>query len=314
MTHDNPTVLTLEQLTECVLWYASAGFSVVPLCQPDPGGTGCKQHSPTCQSPGKRPVGAWSKLQTRAPSAEEIVALIYEVGGVPNIGIATGRVSGCDVLDADSPEAELLVQEHLGGLRVPAARTGGGNMHYYFTPAGGLKNRVRVGGVKLDIRTDGGLIVVPPSLHASGATYQWIVPPFRPLPAMPPTLLKVLQQRPTQRRTSPCSPAMPAPATTRCRTTPYGRRALHRASLAVMSTEVGERNDTLFKNAASIFELVAGGELDGHEAFQALADAARIAGLDGGEVAATLLSAQSRGVTQPRRAPTPLRRWEEHLV
>jgi hypothetical protein len=57
----------------------------------------------------------------------------------------------------------------------PTVQTGGGGQHYYFSrPAvkGGLKGRsgYRHG---IDIKSDGGYVVAPPSLHASGQEYTW---------------------------------------------------------------------------------------------------------------------------------------------
>ncbi|MEN8185441.1 MAG: bifunctional DNA primase/polymerase, partial [Myxococcota bacterium] len=54
------------------------------------------------------------------------------------------------------------------------AQTGGGGRHLYFAhPDGELRNRVGLA-PGLDLRGDGGLVVVPPSLHPSGGRYRWL--------------------------------------------------------------------------------------------------------------------------------------------
>jgi Bifunctional DNA primase/polymerase, N-terminal len=68
------------------------------------------------------------------------------------------------------------------------SRTGGGGRHlYYAHPGGHVGNRagLRPG---IDLRGDGGCIVLPPSIHPSGNAYAWVpghAPGERPLAALP---------------------------------------------------------------------------------------------------------------------------------
>jgi hypothetical protein len=80
----------------------------------------------------------------------------------------------------------------------------------------------------------------------------------------------------------------------------WGAAALVSATAKVRAAQEGERNATLFKEAAAIGEIVAGGALARDAAAAALADAAREAGLEDGEISATIASAFRRGAEKPR--------------
>src|SRR5262249_51671692 len=55
-----------------------------------------------------------------------------------------------------------------------SVRTGGGGRHFYFKhPGKPITNCVGRLGPGLDIRGDGGYVVGPPSIHASGKPYEW---------------------------------------------------------------------------------------------------------------------------------------------
>jgi hypothetical protein len=95
-----------------------------------------------------------------------------------NVGIVTGAISGLVVLDVDAAhggDASLAVLEREHGALEPTVEclTGGGGRHLYFRhPGSDTQNRV---GLRdgLDLRGDGGVVVVPPSIHPSGQAYRW---------------------------------------------------------------------------------------------------------------------------------------------
>jgi len=98
-----------------------------------------------------------------------------------NVGIAIGAESGLVVLDVDprhggTESLEELETRH-GRLPLsPVVLTGGGGTHSYFAhPKGGtVPNRTNFAGLPgLDLRADGGYVVAPPSVHASGRAYEW---------------------------------------------------------------------------------------------------------------------------------------------
>jgi len=155
-------------LIEYALQYAGRGWHVfplrprakLPLLSKKSGGKGF--HDAT-SDPGQ--VTAW---WSRAPQA--------------NIGLATGA-SGLVVLDADGPaglaQLKELAAPHGGLLRTLTARTGReGGFHLYYRGTGIASwQDNRKGDTKqwhFDIRGSTGYVILPPSIHPSGAQYAWV--------------------------------------------------------------------------------------------------------------------------------------------
>lgn len=128
-----------------------------------------------------------------------------------NIGIATGRVSGIIVIDKDprNGSEETIARLAKQGKRLPdtvESETCQGGRHLYFTydprVASGGCNKLGPG---LDVRTDGGYVVAPPSyvtkrIEKPGA-YRWIRPPRgNALPALPGWVFEALMPKPLSRR------------------------------------------------------------------------------------------------------------------
>lgn len=90
----------------------------------------------------------------------------------------------------------------------------------------------------------------------------------------------------------------------------YGEAALDAEAIKVASAPQGQRNDTLNSAAFSLAQLVAGGELQEGHVRSTLFDAAIDAGLERGEILATLDSALGAGAQKPRGAPEPDARRE----
>ena len=93
-----------------------------------------------------------------------------------NIGIPTGAASGLLVLDVDprnggTESLERSILEH-GPLPDTAGQiTGGGGRHIIFRHPGGPVPKTLAPGI--DLKGDGGYIVVAPSVHPSGNHYEW---------------------------------------------------------------------------------------------------------------------------------------------
>lgn len=132
--------------------YIKRGYSVIPL-----------------QAKGKRPVAKWQEFQDRRPTDEEIFD--WFGSGSLNIGIVTGKISGITVLDCDSAEAEALARK-MGLPPTPTVKTGRGR-HFYFKYAEGSRNfQMRDDLPGIDLRSDGGYVVAPPSIHPNGSIYE----------------------------------------------------------------------------------------------------------------------------------------------
>lgn len=174
-----PPEMTEARREQAALDYAGRGWSVVPI---EPGG--------------KRPLVRWEELQQRRASPAELHDWLARWPDA-NVGIVTGSISGLLVLDVDprhdgSESLAALEAEHGALPATVEALTGGGGRHLYFAhPGGVLRNRVglRPG---IDLRGDAGLVVAPPSRHASGRSYRWReghAPGDLPLAALPDWLL-----------------------------------------------------------------------------------------------------------------------------
>jgi putative DNA primase/helicase len=185
-------------LLQFALWYAGRGWPVLALHTPIDGECSCGKE---CGTPGKHPRYHEEDLASGAHSATTDVSILtkwWHRWPVANIGIATGKDS-FSVLDADITGTvnglETLADFQLKHGPLPETVeqiTGSGGRQFFFEYSGDLANRVRFA-PGLDTRSDGGLVVVPPSLHISGKRYRWHSPPDKTLLATwPEWLLEVI--------------------------------------------------------------------------------------------------------------------------
>lgn len=194
------------------LLYARLGWRVIPLHAVREDG-GCTCDRPDCASPGKHPrLADWTSQATDDPE-------IIESWRWPawNLGVATGAGSGFIVLDVDGERGraslEQLLQQHGPLPATTQAETGRGGNHYLFEhPGFHVSNSASKLAPGLDVRGDGGQIVVPPS-RTTGA-YRWIVPPWEVQPApLPGWLLAWFQRSPVVTAAVPRSRGYFPPAT-----------------------------------------------------------------------------------------------------
>jgi len=146
------------------------GLSVIPV--PRAGG----------RLDGKIPVLPWKEYQTRLPTDDELVQL-FGTNLATNYAIVTGSVSDLVVVDADSPEARRWCVKRLP-YTPWQCKTSLGYHLYYRHPGVPVRNRARIqtqdGRLAIDVRGDGGYVIAPGSVHASGAVYaeagDWTAP------------------------------------------------------------------------------------------------------------------------------------------
>lgn len=240
---------------------AARGYALVPLCRPDCG----------CSHPGKRPhVPGW---QTAHFSADALAR--HFATGEGNVGWRMGMQYPDEggvaeflvALDEDEPGALERAASELGPLPPTlTSRSGGGGQHRIFAwPFGAPRppNRVkasRTGGIPgVDVRAQGGQIVIPPSIHASGVAYEWTH--GGPVATLPDAWVKALL--PKEAPDAP-RPVTPAPTT-------HGNGGpLERARAAVASAPNGAQRDTLNREAYTLGGLVAAGRVDADAAREAL--------------------------------------------
>ena len=124
----------------------------------------------------KRPfMQNWLQYTHARPSPEMIDNWFSNLSGA-GVGMATGKVSNVVVLDVENtcpyPIKELL-------KRYPTqlvSRTGSGGYHLFYqypNSTGRVSNRVRMF-EGMDLRADGGFVVLPPTVHPNGNQYAWV--------------------------------------------------------------------------------------------------------------------------------------------
>ena len=125
----------------------------------------------------KRPIVRWQTYQKQMPSVAQLRNW-FARWPEANLAVITGKVSGLVVLDVDprhggSASLAELERRHGPLPQTVEAVTGGGGRHIYFAfPDREIRNRAGFA-PGLDLRGEGGVIVVPPSVHPSGKRYRW---------------------------------------------------------------------------------------------------------------------------------------------
>jgi hypothetical protein len=160
---------------ELAVKYASEfGFRIIILHGiSEDGGCTCSA-GVNCESAGKHP--RHSEWQKRATTDVEKIRKYFKEYPNSNIGIATG--GKFFVLDTDRKKGGDKTLDNLEkkyGLRKKTVRviTGAGVHDYYLIPSD-VKIKTGVGVLPgIDIRSDGGLVVAPGSIHVSGRKYEW---------------------------------------------------------------------------------------------------------------------------------------------
>lgn len=145
-------------MLEHALRLLERGFAVFPL-----------QHK-------KKIPYAKSKGFVEASTSPELARGVWTTRPSSNIGIATGKPSGIVVLDIDGAEGYQFLESR--GYEIPETLTvitGKGKQYYFKAPEAEMNNRASMGGkeTKVDFRGDGGYVVAPPSIHPSGAVYEF---------------------------------------------------------------------------------------------------------------------------------------------
>ncbi len=221
-----------------------------------------------------------------------------------SIGSPTGpHGNGHVVVDVDLPEGPASLAElesELGPLPTTKEQKtgGGGRQLFYACPVGHVvKNSAGKIGKNLDVRGEGGYVILPPSGHPSGGRYQWINEGIAAqLPEAWVERMAYVEPKPVAQvpASAPKADGLP---------TPYGQRALEAEMGRVLVAPVGARNDALNVAGFALAQLVAGGEIPESIAWDSLTRAAIGSGLDAGETKKTLQSAFQAGAKEPRSAP-----------
>lgn len=121
----------------------------------------------------KKPLLSWAEFQDRIATEEEIRSW-WDKWPDAQVGIVTGKLSDIFVVDLDTDEAKETFEKTLPETLIPpTALTPRGGKHYYFRHVEGFPNRANYT-PGLDIRTQGGFIVAPPSqANGNGKAWSW---------------------------------------------------------------------------------------------------------------------------------------------
>ena len=142
-----------------------------------------------------------------------------------NIGLACGA-SGLTVIDLDPRNGE----PNLNLMPTLTSKTGGGGWHYFYS--GVVRSCKPLPGV--DIKSDGGYVILPPSIHPSGRRYEW-VNDFQ-VALLPDNIRALTVRGPVEHQAGPVIPP----------TSRYLAAAIRGEQDAVEHATDGNRNTTLY--------------------------------------------------------------------
>lgn len=157
---------------EAALDYLKRGWPVLPckLWFEKPGDLKAK----------KKPLIDWKEFQTRLPTEAEVRSW-WKKWPWAQVGMAVGPDAGpfgIVTVDYDLGHS----REDLAALALPLSisvqtPTGGGHTHLKYPKGKKIKNSV--GKIKpfIDIRGQGGFVVLPPSVYPDGRPYTWLIHP-----------------------------------------------------------------------------------------------------------------------------------------
>ena len=272
------------------LEYAKAGFPVFP-----------------CQEKGERVKAPYTKSGFKEATMDE--KQIREWWGKhPHalIGVPMGEASGLWCLDIDRPKKEGgpdgfdslqdLMDKH-GALPSTASQTSAsGGKHYFFKYAQSdtLSNRAGTIAPKIDIRAQGGYVIMAPSSIVGSGSYHAdnsFIASLRNPAHAPSWLIELAHSK--KETHSAAKKAVGSIGT------PYGLKALTDETAIIESACEGERNDTLNSVGFRIGQLVGSGQLERQHAYDELIKATTLWGEDR-KSADTLSRALSAGELEPR--------------
>ena len=169
-------------MMDAALSYAARGWRVFP-----------------CQPRGKSPKTAHGHNDATTDEAQ--IRAWWGAWPDANIGLATG--DGLAVIDVDEEAGfDELETAHGDMATTLESVTGSGGRHLFYSYSGGELRSRNGFGRGVDLKSDGGYVIVAPSVHPSGGVYTWDTPdegPSDPIAALPSWVRQVRQAVPTAR-------------------------------------------------------------------------------------------------------------------
>ena len=305
-------------LTDAAIAYAEHGLRVLPVWGVRDGRCDCGNVDAADASKhavGKHPIPkGWQKS---ASSDVDAVRDARRAKPNANVGLAMGGAERLVAVDVDGLKGRsswaALEQAHGAAPITLTGRSGrvDGGEHLLFTvPAHHdlrrLKNRAGYKHEGIDVRVDGGQIVAPPSVHASGARYTWSV--RAPIAEMPDWLFEALATPVSEPRTAP--PATPSASSSSSprSTARYLESVVKNAVRDIAAAADGTRNNVLFAKSCTVLEYHVGEGVESSAIRSLLVEAGRSAGLPDVEATKAVDQAWDQvkagpGKMVPARAP-----------
>ena len=167
----------VNERLQAALGYAQRGWHVFPVFEIGSHSQCSCDKGADCKHPGKHPrVSNWREEST---TDERQIGNWWTRWPAANVGIMTGVKSGLTVVDADGANGKpgvvnltRISAEHGGWPQTYKVKTGSGEGYQlYFLYSDGLPNGNDALGEAIDVKSEGGYVVAPPSNHKSGGTY-----------------------------------------------------------------------------------------------------------------------------------------------
>jgi hypothetical protein len=257
----------------------------------------------------KRPIGR--KWGVAKPDHRALVAC-YEKHQWehPGVAIALGPQSGVVDIEFDGPGADLELPDTLGWTSARGLH----RVYAWDRRLEGLLTTavIHLGGCELRAGGHGKQLcsVCPPSIGTDGQRRSWFGPwEIAPLPEALLHELELIKPHKTMsygssngtvQRIGPETHPGPRNRRRLDSNSRYGAAALHYEAQAVAGAQPGTRNNTLFRAALSLGQLVAAGLLSRAIVEAELAEAALSVGLGAREIEATIKSGIEAGFQHPR--------------
>lgn len=270
-----------------------------------------------CTNPGKHPANKNGFKE--AVSHQDAVKHIMFYGPRRNVGIAC-KISNILVIDIDPRNGghhsfeQLKELTQLPTIDTVEALTGNylvdgiflRGRHVYFQVP---KNYSFVTNLKafpgIDFKHNG-YVVAPPSMHATGVSYEWVEgrsPEEIPLHPLPHALMELLAVEEYPNRSLQESITQDEfDALNEQNFGPTAQTALKNLVDELRNTREGSRNNQTFLAAVTVASWAAGGTVPLSESLDAVVEAAMETGLPAQEVIDTVVRAIPRGLANPQQA------------
>jgi len=169
----------LNSLEASIKGYLGIGWKIFPVHYLD--GTRCSCGNIDCSNVAKHPL-VQRGFKDASNSIADVIDWLDRWPSM-NVGLSTGRPSNVIVVDVDEKDdvsglSSLKALEDIHGKLPPTLTqtTGGMGKHYFFkypSKIDRVPSSVGVVAPGIDIRADGGYVILPPSNHRSGNRYTW---------------------------------------------------------------------------------------------------------------------------------------------